>query len=76
MPQSCRDVSTILPGDVVARDAAVVSHGLRTALAEKRASMGIWTGDAELSSTQELLFGEARLAQLAPKFPEDAIKFG
>jgi integrative and conjugative element protein (TIGR02256 family) len=48
--RSCRDVSTILPGDVVALHAAVASRGFRVAVGEDEASIRIWASDTEFNT--------------------------
>jgi integrative and conjugative element protein (TIGR02256 family) len=48
--RSCRDLSTVLSGDLVSHHAAVASRGIRTALEEDTASIAVWTTDAEFNT--------------------------
>jgi len=48
--RSCRDVSTVLPGDLVSHHAAVASRGIRAALKQDEASISVWTSDAEFNT--------------------------
>ncbi len=49
--RSCRDVSTIIPGDLVSLQAALASRGIRRALAQDEASIAIRRTDAELNTS-------------------------
>jgi hypothetical protein len=50
MARSCRDVSTILAGDVVSHHAAIASRGLRRALEQDEASIQLWTSDRDFNT--------------------------
>jgi integrative and conjugative element protein (TIGR02256 family) len=68
--RSCRDVSAILPGEVVSHHAAVASRGLRIALGQDDASINVWTTDQQFNTrllqrsparTVERVFDNARV---------------
>jgi len=48
--RSCRDVSVVLPGDLVSHHAAVASRGIRAALKQDAASISVWTSNAEFDT--------------------------
>ncbi len=48
--RSCRDVSAVLPGELVSHHAAVASRGIRAALKGDAASISIWTSDAQFNT--------------------------
>jgi len=60
--RSCRDVSTILPSDLVAHHAAVASRGLRSALDQNEASVRVWTTDSEFN-THAFLINPRRVVE-------------
>jgi len=49
--RSCRDVSTVLSGDLVSLHAALASRGIRNALAQDEARIAIWSTDTDLSTS-------------------------
>ena len=48
--RSCRDISTILPADAVAHNAAVAGRGFRLALSEEEASIRVWRSDPDFNT--------------------------
>lgn len=48
--RSCRDVSAVLPGDVVSHHAAIASRGLRMALSQTRGTIYVWRTDQEFNT--------------------------
>lgn len=48
--RSCRDVSAVLPGDVVSHHAAIASRGLRMALSQTRGTIYVWRTDQKFNT--------------------------
>jgi integrative and conjugative element protein (TIGR02256 family) len=48
--RSCRDVSAVLPGDVVMHHAAIASRAMRMALNQDQGRICVWTSDKEFNT--------------------------